>query len=210
MGNIKLRKCKQCGERSPVSEGVVTPLTFFCSIDCAVEYSQKQADKAHKRQQGKAHASHKRKIKAARQAHKADKERVKRKSEWLADLQAVFNKYVRLRDAAEGCISCDKPASWDGQWHASHYYSRGHSSALRYNLWNVHKSCSVCNNHMSGNEHGYTPAIIFKIGSTKFEWLVRHKADNTTYDIEWIKRAIKIARRGIKRIERRKSSQPFQ
>ena len=138
-----------------------------------------------------------------RKVRKERREAVKRKSEWLADLQALFNKYVRLRDVAEGCISCDKPPEWPGQWHASHYFSRGHSSALRYNLWNCHKSCSVCNNHLSGNKDGYTPSIIFKIGATRFEWLVRHKADNTCHSIDWIKRAIPITKTAIKRESRR-------
>ena len=138
-----------------------------------------------------------------RKVRKERREAVKRKSEWLADLQALFNKYVRLRDVAEGCISCDKPPEWPGQWHASHYFSRGHSSALRYNLWNCHKSCSVCNNHLSGNKDGYTPSIIFKIGATRFEWLVRHKADNTCHSIDWIKRAIPITKKAIKRESRR-------
>ena len=83
--------------------------------------------------------------------HKERKASLKPKSKWLSELQAVFNKYIRLRDHLDGCISCDKGSLWHGQWHASHYYSRGHSSSLRFNLWNVHKSCSVCNSHLSGN-----------------------------------------------------------
>lgn len=206
---MKLRKCKQCSKRSPVSEGVTTPLLFFCGYGCAVEYSRVQSQKAHKRQEGKAYALHQRKIKEARKAHKADRERIKRKLEWLADLQTVFNKYVRLRDAHEGCISCDKPAGWHGQWHASHFYSRSHSSALRFNLWNVHKSCSVCNSHLSGNIMHYRPRLIEKIGQDKLDWMTAHKSDNTKYEVEWIKRAIKVAKRAIKRMERRNSREPI-
>jgi hypothetical protein len=128
---------------------------------------------------------------------------IKPKSKWLTELQSLFNKYVRLRDINDGCISCDKDQFWQGQWHCSHYYSRGHSSALRFNLLNCHKSCSVCNNHFSGNIGEYTPRIIDKIGQDNFNLLLQHKSDVRSYDIEWIKRAIKITKKAIKRLEKR-------
>jgi hypothetical protein len=130
------------------------------------------------------------------------KRKVKTKTKWLAEFQALFNKYVRLRDSHLGCISCDKTKDWQGQWHASHYYSRGHSSSLRFNLWNVHKSCSVCNSHLSGNIGEYTPAIIEKIGRGRFDYLLSHKSDITSFDIDWLERAIKITRKAIKRKEK--------
>jgi hypothetical protein len=170
-----------------------------------MSYIKAQQDKDRARQLAKANADTKEQQKAARAKHRADKDRVKPKSKRLADLQAIVNKYVRLRDAHLGCVSCDKPASWGGQWHASHYYSRGHSSALRFNLWNIHKSCSVCNSHLSGNIEKYTPAIIEKIGQDKYEWLARHKSDVRTYDVEWIKRAIKIFNKKARSVKKRRS-----
>jgi|TARA_R110000851_G_scaffold272661_2_gene425402 hypothetical protein len=127
------------------------------------------------------------------------KQSVKTKAKWLEELQTVFNQYVRLRDINEGCISCDKPSNWNGQWHASHYYSRGHSSSLRFNLLNVHKSCSVCNSHLSGNIGEYKPRIIEKIGIDNFNHITSIKSDVKAFDIEWIKKAIKITRKAIKK-----------
>ena len=167
--------------------GVQVPIGYFCMHKHAIAFANMKQNKARQ--------------KAAKIQHKADKERIKPKSKWLAELQALVNKYVRLRDAAQGCISCDKPSSWDGQWHASHYHSRGHSSQLRFNLWNIHKGCSVCNSHLSGNIGQYTPKLIEKIGQTKMDWMEANKSQPKAYDVAWIKRAIRIARKGIKREE---------
>ena len=79
------------------------------------------------------------------------KEKLKSRAEYAKEAQAVINRYVRLRDAHLGCISCDKPASWGGQWHCSHFRSVGAAAHLRFNLWNMNKSCSQCNAHLSGN-----------------------------------------------------------
>ncbi len=83
----------------------------------------------------------------------------------MREAQAAFNSWVRLRDAALGCVSCDKPATWAGQWHASHFRSVGSSPEHRFNPLNVHRACSVCNNHLSGNILGYQPELIRRIGA---------------------------------------------
>ena len=185
----KKKICKFCREYTDVDTGVQHPVGYFCTHKHAISYVNMKQNKA--------------KQKAAKVQHKADKERIKPKSKWLAELQALVNKYVRLRDAGEGCISCDKPSSWAGQWHASHYHSRGHSAQLRFNLWNIHKGCSVCNSHLSGNIGQYTPRLIEKIGQTKVDWMEANKSQPKSYDVEWIKRAIKVTRKGIKREERK-------
>ena len=186
----KKKKCKFCKKYSDVNGAAQLPAGYFCNLDHAISWARDQ--------------SAKRKEKRAKVQHKADKERIKPKAKWLAELQALVNKYVRLRDHAHGCISCDKPASWGGQWHASHLHSRGHSANLRFNLWNIHKGCSVCNSHLSGNIGQYTPRLIEKIGQQKVDWMEANKSQPKSYEIEYIKRAIKIARKAIKREERKR------
>ena len=183
---LSKRKCKQCLDYLPAEDGVKVPAGWFCCFDHAIEFANKKQKAARKKE-------------ATRQ-HKADKLRVKTKREWLTELQTVFNKYVRLRDKNDGCISCDKSVDWNGQYHSGHYYSRGSSSALRFNLWNVHKQCSICNNHLSGNIGEYTPRLIDKIGGDRYNWLITHKSDKASFSIEWIQRAIKLTKRKIKRI----------
>lgn len=198
---VKRRKCKNCGEYTDTF--IKVPAGVFCSIGGALEFARGKQEQQRKRQQAKARQSQAKEARADNKAHREAKERIKPRSKWLSELQAVFNKYIRLRDIKFGCISCDKTSNWQGQWHASHYYSRGHSSSLRFNLWNCHKSCSICNNHLSGNIGEYTPRLIEKIDQERFDYLLQHKSDVASYDIDWIKRAIKIARKAVKRLEKR-------
>ena len=89
----------------------------------------------------------------------------------LPKVEKVINAYVRERDRYEGCISCDKPASWDGVWHASHFKSVGSNSILRFHLWNIHKSCLPCNYFKSGNIVEYEKRLVAKKGRAVVEWL---------------------------------------
>ena len=187
----KQRTCKQCKVRFDEDDGVRTPAGRFCGAPHAFQWAIKRRDAN--------------KAKALRAQQRARKEAALTNTEWANKLQIEVNKYVRLRDKADGCISCDKPATWAGQFHASHFYSRGHSSALRFNLWNLHRACSQCNNHLSSNHEGYAPALVEKIGQERVDWLTAHKSDVVRRDAEWYKRAIRIARRGIKRLERHHS-----
>lgn len=103
---------------------------------------------------------------------KERKEKLKSRADHMREAQAEFNAWIRLRDAALGCVSCDKPSTWDGQWHASHFRSVGSSPEHRFNPLNVHKACSVCNNHLSGNILGYRPELERRIGVEAVEALL--------------------------------------
>ena len=150
------RKCKQCKEY--FLEGVKTGKGFFCTYEHASEWAQNKV---------KAKRNNERKKELTKL-----KQEVKPIKKWLDEAQAVFNKFIRLRDKCQGCISCDKPASWDGQWHASHLISRGSSSFLRFNEDNVHKSCSVCNKHLSGNVGEFERSLRVKLGNDRVDYLL--------------------------------------
>lgn len=97
------------------------------------------------------------------------REQVKTTKELLSEAQKEFNAYIRERDRDEPCISCGR---WhQGQWHASHYRSVGGCSSLRFDEANVHKACSVCNAHLSGNIVEYRLALLDKIGEAELERL---------------------------------------
>lgn len=117
---------------------------------------------------------------------KVRKEKLKSRADHLREAQQAFNEWVRLRDAALGCVSCDKPATWAGQWHASHFRSVGSSPEHRFNPDNVHKACSVCNNHMSGNILGYKPELERRIGVEAVEALLG-PSEPKRYVVEGIK-----------------------
>lgn len=157
-----------------------------CCPECAMTLARSKNAKAEKVE-----------ITRARRAAVA---RLKTRSDWMKEAQAEVNKYVRLRDAGLGCISCDKPANWGGQWHASHFRSVGAASSVRFNLWNIHKSCSVCNNWKSGNLSEYEPRLREKIGNEKVDWL-RTQNQLSTYSIEYLKRLKTIFKKRAKRLE---------
>ena len=167
-GNRK-RKCKECEVKIPACDGLIVGVNFVCSRECAFNLANKALSKSRERQKQKDKREHKEKRKEATARHRERKEEV-RPIKWYADrAQREFNKYIRLRDKGIPCISCGKPDDGSHQRHASHYRSRGACSYLRFDESNVHASCSVCNNHMSGNISGYMPALIRKIGIKEFE-----------------------------------------
>nr|DAL22037.1 MAG TPA_asm: NinG recombination protein [Caudoviricetes sp.] len=43
---------------------------------------------------------------------------------------------------------------------------------LRFNEDNCHRQCAPCNNHLSGNLTAYRPALIAKIGQSRFDALM--------------------------------------
>lgn len=147
-----------------------------------------------------------RSVRAQKKAERADtkrrKEAAKTRSQWLKEAQAVVNRYVRLRDAKLGCVSCDKPATWGGQWHASHFRSVGAASAVRFNLWNIHKACSICNNWKSGNLSEYEPRLRERIGAEKVDWL-RTQNQLADFQIEYLKRLKVVFAKRVKRMEKK-------
>ena len=160
-------------------------LAKVCSVQCAMEYAKKQTaaeqDKAEKKRL------------------KERKEKLKSRAEWLRDAQAVFNKFIRLRDKGQPCISCGR--YHEGQWHAGHYRSVGACPELRFCELNVHKQCAPCNDHKSGNIIEYRINLVNKIGADKVAWLERQDHEPKKYTIEDCKAIIKHYKAKIKELE---------
>lgn len=133
---------------------------------------------------------------------RARREAIKPRAKWLSECQAILNRYVRLRDRDLPCCSCDRPGSWDGQWHASHLRSVGAASAVRFHLWNVHKACSICNNHLSGNIAEYLPRVRARIGHDKVDWLYTQN-QLVAHGVEYLKRFKAVIGKRLRRLERR-------
>lgn len=78
-----------------------------------------------------------------------------------------FNRYIRLRDKNNGCISCNTGQSD----HAGHFYSGGHYPALKFNEDNVHGQCIQCNFYKHGNLIEYRLKLENKIGAGRLQQL---------------------------------------
>lgn len=186
---IKKRKCKEC--RNPFQPyGTVV----VCSFDCAVAYGKKTAAKA---------AAKRDKEQAKRNKERRAKERQQKAefrlkdTKWLkAKAQEYCNKYVRLRDDLFGCISCGTRA--DIKYDAGHFIPAGRCIPLRYNELNIHKQCTRCNTHMSGNLTAYEAALRIKLGDKVVEWLkgphepIRYRAEDYLRIIDEYKAKIKL------------------
>lgn len=147
-----MRTCKNCKQKF---EPQYNSVQMVCSPKCAVDYSYKVSKE--KRQKD----WNKRKTKM--------KDSIKTYSDYLKELQEVFNRYIRLRDAHLPCISCGR--HHEGQYHAGHYRSVGSSPEHRFNPKNVHKQCAPCNTHLHGNIVEYRKRLIKKIGVDEVELL---------------------------------------
>jgi hypothetical protein len=138
------------------------------------------------------------KAKNERKAMVAMRERVKTTSQWRNELQTIFNRWVRMRDAKLGCISCGRPLV--GKYDAGHYYSVGAYPSLRYHPDNCHGQCVECNQHRHGNLIEYGERLTKRIGVERVEELRRVRTQMVRLTIGEIKDAIKLYKRKIKEL----------
>jgi hypothetical protein len=204
---VAKRKCKYHGTYTETF--IKTPAGVFCDSDSAIKFARAAQAKQRERQQAKAKQSQVKADKVAKKAHREAKEQIKPKSKWLAEAQAAFNKYIRVRDYAEPCISCLKPREvieheqdWKvgGCWDAGHFMTRGAKGQLRFVLFNVHKQCKSCNaggGKFSAKaatvDANYRINLIKKIGIDKVNFLENNnEPESNKFNIDRLKRIKKI------------------
>lgn len=162
---LKQKRCRYC--KQPFTPERVKQI--LCSnVDCAIGYAEKSATKRVETQAN-----------AERKELRARKQKLKTRSDWIKEVQIVFNKFIRLRDGNLTCISCDAPLNSEmvgGGFDAGHYLSRGSKPNLRFDLRNCHGQCKKCNRYLSGNIGNYRERLISRIGLAEVESL---EADNT-------------------------------
>lgn len=167
-----MTKCPICKQPATQKFG----LKSFCGYEHAAQWAKTQREKLKAKKASK----------ESSERRKRDRERLaqlKSRSEWLKEAQAVFNRFVRLRDAGLPCVSCSHPDDGSRQRHASHYKSVGGNPELRFNEFNCHASCSICNNYLSGNLVPYRVELIKRIGLEEVENLEsKHKPLKLTVD----------------------------
>jgi len=195
-GNLmaKEKKCKSCGEKFiPYRNDQVC-----CSVQCGIEYAKKNRAKREA-------AKRKETRKNIREYKKNnDTKTLKQKA------QDAVNRYVRLRDRGNACISCGKyievfenskeimmPAG-----DAGHFYSAGKYSSVRFNVNNIHLECQYCNRYSEIHLIGYKENLIKKIGIERFNTLTQESKKSRRYTAYYYNRLIEIANRKIKKLEK--------
>tara|TARA_R110000772_G_C13310322_1_gene440476 strand:+ start:50185 stop:50781 length:597 start_codon:yes stop_codon:yes gene_type:complete len=175
----------------------------FASAECQSRLAMVNLKKIQDKGTRKIIADKKKSEQAARSAHRKAKEAIKPLSKLKSEAQTAFNKYVRLRDYYEPCISCGKSKEeieggqgWKvgGCWDAGHFKTRGAKKQLRFILFNVHKQCKSCNGGSGKFSHKaatvdaqYEENLIKKIGKEKVVWL-NDNNDIVRFDADYYRR----------------------
>lgn len=147
-----MKKCRFCKSQ-------FTPLRtdqVVCSYQCAINLNA--AAKKKKQRQAEL---------IVLRADKVTREKLKTRSDYIKEAQIEFNKYVRLRDSGQGCISCGSACgegSIGGSGDAGHFRSRGSAPHLRFDERNCHLQCKRCNRYLSGNVADYRVGLVRRIG----------------------------------------------
>lgn len=169
-----MKSCKKCGE-------IFTPYRTtdkHCYICTKTEQALKNL------------------AKMKRDKVKKQKEDLLTVSDYLKLAQQVFNKWIRLRDQEQGCISCGNPLG--SKYDAGHFWSAGGHSSVRFNENNVHAQCVSCNQHKHGNLLPYREALIKKIGHDGYGWLETFAHETRKWDKEELKELIALYKKKIK------------
>jgi hypothetical protein len=205
MNNIpKARYCKVCETRFKPE----TIFQWWCCEDHKADYAVmmvgKQREQRAKAQQRKREEAQK----ADRKQLRARKQALKTKPKWKAEAQAVFNRYVRLRDAGKPCISCGAtPAQkFGGTMDCGHYRTRGSAAHLAFNLHNTAAQCVRCNRDQAGAQKAFEQGLIARIGPEKVE-AINNDNRTRTFTKEYYQRIKSIFTRKARRLEKRRANQ---
>lgn len=166
---------------APAYASVKVPRTRKCAVKgCCERFTPRNmAHKACGPEHAAIVALHARQ-KAERMSDRDRREAIKTRGDHIAETQAVFNAWVRLRDADLPCICCGKSnVSNDGVgggWDAGHYLSRGSHPHLRFDERNVFRQRKGCNRPGGTSAAAFRLGVIARIGLAAVEAL---EADQT-------------------------------
>jgi hypothetical protein len=174
---MKTRKCKYC-------KSVFSPITTLqknCfEPSCVAEWINETKQKEWKKRKAKL---------------KIDLMTVQ---DYIKLAQTVFNKYIRLRDAGNVCISCQKKPL---KTNAGHFLNANNHWNVRFNELNVHLQCEHCNTYLSGNLINYRENLLKKIGEEEFNLLSLEAKKTRKFTAQELKEIIATYKQKIKELE---------
>ena len=172
---MRQKKCRVCkSEFTPI----YTTSQSVCSLKCAVVDAEVK------------------KSKAWNERKRILKDELTTVQDLMKVAQQVFNKYIRLRDAGKPCIACRSTNM--KKVNASHFYSAGGHTAVRFDERNVHSGCEHCNTFLSGNLLKYRENLLNKLGFEEFERLTEDAMKTRKFTREELKEIIEIYKQKIK------------
>lgn len=188
-----MAKCKMCKKKFVPK---FNSMQITCNeMDCAVAYARSVSGARFKKAKADNEKMHKDLKKKVRDHDKPWHNKT---------LQKLFNKFIRLRDADEPCISCGRhnPPFFPrkGQWDAGHFRSVGGNPELRFEEKNCFKECVFCNTKDSEHLIKYQDNLVRLFGQERVDWL-KGPHDPKNYTIPDLQDMIKEYRQKIKSLE---------
>ena len=120
-------------------------------------------------------------------------------SDYLRLTQQIFNKYIRLRDKGQPCISCGNKLG--EKYDCGHFYSAGGHWSVRFDERNCSAQCVNCNQYKHGNLIAYGENLLKKIGISEFENLSVEAMKTRKFTKEELKEIMAEYKKKIKNLE---------
>lgn len=177
------KRCKACKATFAQSR----PLQSVCGPSCGLELARKKREKAERAQD------------------RATRERLKPRAKWLAECQAIVNRYVRVLalSRGDGCYTCGATPEqkFGGTFDAGHFRSVGSAPHLRFWIPQIKMQCIPCNRHKGGMALAFRRALVRDHGEQWVESLesMQHVAK---FDIDYLRRFKSVIGRRLKRLEK--------
>jgi hypothetical protein len=112
--------------------------------------------------------------------------------------QIIFNKFIRLRDKGQVCISCQKTPLKEN---AGHFFNANNHYNVRFDERNVHLQCEHCNTYLSANLIEYQRNLIHKIGIESYQQLEAEARKTRKFTKEELKEIMAEYKKKIKELE---------
>lgn len=202
----KRRSCKVCGA-SFKPERITD---WGCCPDHQADYAVSLIKKVRESQRKSAVKQAQKKRVEEKKEFKVRRFMVSKPATQEAEAQKAFNKYIRVRDYGEPCISCGVTMDWDrismltgSDVNAGHFKSVGAHSELRFNTFNCNAQCVTCNKYKSGNVSSYRVGLVVKFGSDIVERLERYSPPKR-FDAGYLARVKDVFTRRARQLQRRR------
>ncbi|HDL6602105.1 TPA: recombination protein NinG [Yersinia enterocolitica] len=174
------RNCKVCKTRFKPE----TVYQWWCNEEHRIEYAVLVMKDKRSRDQASELKRRREKEREEKKELKVRKINAKPKTYWIKQAQQAVNAFVRARDSSLPCVSCGTHSA--AQWDAGHYRTTAAAPQFRFDPRQIHKQCSVCNQHKSGNIVPYRVELIKRIGIETVE-AIENNHERRSYTVEELK-----------------------
>lgn len=188
------RNCKVCKTRFKPEK----IYQWWCNEEHRIEYAVLVMKDKRRRDEASEVKRRREKEREQRKELKVRKINAKPKTYWIKQAQQAVNAFVRSRDSNLPCVSCCTTSA--AQWDAGHYRTTAAAPQFRFDPRQIHKQCSVCNQHKSGNIVPYRVELIKRIGIKTVE-AIENNHERRSYTVEELKGIRDYYRLELKRLK---------